>query len=251
LATTRLPKAGDPVGEIGNRITIVVVWRALVEQIAIDIGGDHHELIDEADEQRLIFSRLSRGHRLLHNIISHAVSNEGDLCFAGFRRVVYGRLLFSHQPIEERAQNVCQILSTNARMRTIRLVAKDAAAQRPIVKDAKGETIWTVKKSPAKILIKLACRSELVVEPVHKNGDVALFLVLRRVVRGNLSAAATRSFSKLAAVTFRQLLISVSGDLSLTQKVMPSGFGSGPTPPLLRSLIIQYFGMLLSRSAGV
>lgn len=155
----------DPVGEIGNRITIVVVWRALVEQIAIDIGGDHHELIDEADEQRLIFSRPGRGHRLLHNIISHAVSNEGDLCFAGFRRVVYGRLLFSHQPIEERAQNVCQILSTNARMRTIRLVAKDAAARRPIVKDAKGETIWTVKKSPAKILINLLAEVNLLLNP--------------------------------------------------------------------------------------
>ncbi len=134
------------------------------------------------------------------------MSNEGDLCFAGFRRVVYGRLLFSHQPIEERAQNVCQILSTNARMRTIRLVAKDAAARRPIVKDAKAETIWTVKKSPAKILIKLACRSELVVEPVHKNGDVALFLVLRRVVRGKFIRGSDQKFLEIGSSNFPSVI---------------------------------------------
>ena len=175
---------------------------ALVEQIAIDIGGDHHELIDKADEQLLIFSRPSRGHRLSHNIISDAVSNDGNLRFAGFRRVVYGHLLFSDQPIEERAQNVSQILSTKARMRTIPLVAKDAAPRRPIVKDAKAETIWTVKKSPAKILIKLRCRSKLVVETVHKNGDVALFLVLRRVVCRKFVRCRGQKFLKIGFGNF-------------------------------------------------
>src|SRR5438045_7049029 len=67
-------------------------------------------------------------------------------------------------------------------MRTIGLVAEDAATRRPIVKDAQPKTVRTVKKFPTKILIKLRGGSELVVEAVHKNGDVALFLVLRRVV---------------------------------------------------------------------
>ena len=67
-------------------------------------------------------------------------------------------------------------------MRTIRLVTKDAAARWPSVKDAETQAVRTVKKLATKVLIKLGGRSELVVETVNKNGDVALFLVLRRVV---------------------------------------------------------------------
>jgi hypothetical protein len=100
-------KRGDPVREVSHSAAIVVIWRARVKQIAINIGSDHYQLIDETNEQRLIFSRPSRGHRLLHDIVSHAMSDQGYLRFAGFRGIIYGRLLFSDQPIEERAQNVC------------------------------------------------------------------------------------------------------------------------------------------------
>ena len=68
--------------------------------------SDHHELVDEANEQRLILSRPGRRHRLLHNIVSHAMRDEGNLRFAGFGSIIYSFLLFLDQPIEERAENV-------------------------------------------------------------------------------------------------------------------------------------------------
>ena len=49
-------KRGDPVGQVSHSAAIVVIWRARVEQIAIDIGSDHYQLIDETNEQRLILA---------------------------------------------------------------------------------------------------------------------------------------------------------------------------------------------------
>jgi hypothetical protein len=80
---------------------------------------------------------------------------------------------------------------------------------------------------------------------------VALFLIVRRTVRRKFIRRSDEKLLEIGGVTFRQLLISVSGCLSLTQYVTPSKLTSGPTPPLLRSLIIQYFGILLSGSGGV
>jgi hypothetical protein len=52
-------------------------------------------------------------------------------------------------------------------MRTIGLVAKDAPTRWPIVKDAKAETIWTVKEFIAKLLVETGRRAELIIETVH------------------------------------------------------------------------------------
>src|SRR6266576_938829 len=62
---------------------------------------------------------------------------------------------------------------------------------------------------------------------------------------GNSSAAPLSCVSKEEADTFVQFPITLSGVLSVTQQVRPSVvvFGDVPTPPLSRSLIIQYLGI--------
>src|SRR6266545_1228972 len=93
-------KCRDPVGEVSHSIAIVVIRCALIEQIAIDIGCNHEELIDETNEQRLVLTGPGRSHCFLHDIVAHAVSDEGHLRFTGFRRIIYGLLLLLGQPIE-------------------------------------------------------------------------------------------------------------------------------------------------------
>ena len=40
----------NPVGEISHRVAIVVIRRALVKQIAVNVGCDHQKLIDKTNE---------------------------------------------------------------------------------------------------------------------------------------------------------------------------------------------------------
>src|SRR5438045_7145376 len=87
-------------------------------------------------------------------------------------------------------------------MRPIRLIAEDAAARRPVVKNTKAETVRTIKKPSAKLLIELGCRSKFVVEPVHKNSDVALLLVLRRVMRRKFIRGSNQKFLEIGSRNF-------------------------------------------------
>src|SRR6266545_4953756 len=93
-------KCRDPVGEVSHGIAIVVIRCALIEQIAVNVGCDHEELIDETNEQRLVLTGPRCSHCLLHHIVSHAVSDHGDFCLTSFCRIVYGLLLLLGQPIE-------------------------------------------------------------------------------------------------------------------------------------------------------
>src|SRR5437870_6877446 len=82
-------------------------------------------------------------------------------------------------------------------MRTIRLIAEDAASRRPIVQNAKSETIRPFKKSAAKVLIKPGGGSKFVVEPMHENCDVTLFLVFCRIVRGEFIRGRNQKLLKI------------------------------------------------------
>ena len=81
---------------------------------------------------------------------------------------------------------------------------------------------------------------------MHKNGDVALLLVLRRVVRRKFIRRRGQKFLEIATSNFPPIL-DLSERLFIADPISQAiGFGSDPTPPSLRSLIIQYFGILLS-----
>src|SRR6266581_3762657 len=91
-------------------------------------------------------------------------------------------------------------------MRTIRLVAEDTSARWPVVKNTKPETIRPFKKSAAKVLIKPGGGSKFVVESVHENGDVTLFLVFRRIVRGKFIGGRNQKLLKICLSNLSPIL---------------------------------------------
>src|SRR6266542_3090689 len=91
-------------------------------------------------------------------------------------------------------------------MGTIRLVAEDTPARWPVVKNTKAQTIGSFKKSPTKVLIKPGGGSKFVIEPVHENCDVTLFLVLRRVVRGEFIGRCNQELLKIGLSNLSPIL---------------------------------------------
>src|SRR6266542_776508 len=77
-------------------------------------------------------------------------------------------------------------------MRTIRLLPQDVTARWRVVQDAKPETVGTVKKAAAKLLVKRRGFCKRLVVTMNENRDMTLFLVLclvvlRKLVGGNLA----------------------------------------------------------------
>src|SRR6266550_8182400 len=91
-------------------------------------------------------------------------------------------------------------------MRTIRFVAQEAAARWPVVQDAKPEAVRTVKEAGAKLLIKRCGFYKRLVVPMNKNRDVALFLVLCRVIFRKLIRRGDQQFLKVGGGNFPPVL---------------------------------------------
>ena len=69
-------------------------------------------------------------------------------------------------------------------MGAVRLVTDDGAERRPIVKNAKPETVGTIKEFPAQILVEARRVVETDVKAVDENGDVTLGFVFTGRNRG-------------------------------------------------------------------
>ena len=83
------------------------------------------------------------------------------------------------------------------------------------------------------------------VEAVDKECDVALVFVLSVRKRGEPIGDSCEEGAEPCGRYLPQFLMLFSGPLSLTKKVRPLTFRPMPVPPLSRSLISQYFGILV------
>src|SRR6266566_2494015 len=91
-------------------------------------------------------------------------------------------------------------------MRTIGLVAQEAAARRPVVQNAQPETVGTVKKAAAKLLIKCRGFYKRLVITMNKNRDMALFLVLCLVILRKLIRRPDEQLLKVGGRNFPPVL---------------------------------------------
>src|SRR5205823_3165907 len=91
-------------------------------------------------------------------------------------------------------------------MRTIGLIAQEAAARRPVVQHAKPETVGTVKKAAAKLLVKCRGFYKRLVITMNKNRDMALFLVLCLVILRKLIRRPDQQLLKVAGSNFPPVL---------------------------------------------
>src|SRR6266487_1883883 len=91
-------------------------------------------------------------------------------------------------------------------MRTIVLVAQEDAARRPVVQNSQPETVATVKKAAAKLLIKCRGFYKRLVITMNKNRDMALFLVLFLVILRKLIRRPDEQLLKVGGRNFPPVL---------------------------------------------
>src|SRR5207237_3074090 len=133
-------------GEIGDGAAVIIIWRSSIEEIVVNVRGDHDELINETDEQRLILAGPSIVHGFLQNVVAHTVGDHRDLGFAGFGRGLFTLCvsdngfqrvpLFLDKPIEKLAKNIGKILSAFASVRAIWIISEHVPIRWPIETDA-------------------------------------------------------------------------------------------------------------------
>src|SRR6266540_685581 len=87
--------------------------------------------------------------------------------------------------------------SAQACMRTIRFIPQDVTARWPVVQDAKPETVGTVKKAAAKLLVKRCGFCKRLVVTMNENRDMTLFLVLCLVVLRKLVRCCDQQLLKI------------------------------------------------------
>src|SRR5258708_7156416 len=166
---------------MNRRGSFGIVGRAGIEEIVVHISRHHNELIDEADQKRLVVSCPRNRHRFLQQVIAHAMRNERDFRFAGLLWVAAGFdgvLLFFYQPIEKLRENAGEVFGTRPSLSAVRFITDDGTERRPIVTDPKPEAIGTIEEFAAKTLIKRGGTFEADIEAVDEDRDMTLLFVL-------------------------------------------------------------------------
>src|SRR5262245_10394083 len=88
LQVSRRPEYGvascvegrHPVGQVGDRVSIAAVYDlSVVEQVVVNVSGNHQWLIDQAHKQGPALASPSQLHRVLQNVVAGGVSNERGL----------------------------------------------------------------------------------------------------------------------------------------------------------------------------
>ena len=205
---TATVQSGDPIRQVVDRRAVAVVGSAGVEEVVVNISGDHEELVDQAHEKRLVFARPGGSHRLLEEVVPHTVGDDRDLGFARLVGVTVrgdGDLLHFDQPIEQLREDIGEIPGTFPGAGAVRLVTDYGAERGPIVEDAEAEAVRAVEELAAELFVEGGGVVETDVEAMDEYRDVALLLVLAlgkrgKGIRGSLEKGAKFGWGRLFPV---------------------------------------------------
>ena len=121
----------------------------------------------------------------------------------GFPRV----LLFLDQPIEQRTEDVGQVLGTGAGVGAIGIVSGDVSVGWPIEADAKAHALVALEHAGTQVLITVGGILPANIVAVNEEGDVRLVFMLRGVDLRKLIGRSDEQRLKLISATRCQAMV--------------------------------------------
>ncbi len=132
---------GDAVAQVGHQVAVAAGRLIALKKIVVDIGCDHDELVDQADQLRIVELFRRGDERLLHDVVAHAVREHRHFHAAELRRIVGARgdALTQGEIVVQFDQQSGEIGRTRARVFAVGEVAGDVAFRRPRIQHELAE----------------------------------------------------------------------------------------------------------------
>src|SRR5207244_770262 len=136
------------ISEVADALTVSVAdLLSAIEDIVVDIRRDHQELVDEAGGKWAVVTFPCMKQRHLGNEIAHAMSDDRNLCLAGFAWIRHRGGLIATKRDVETAQNVSQIVGAHPRFLAVGQVIVNLPLGRQGNEDANSEAVIAVENS--------------------------------------------------------------------------------------------------------